>query len=143
MDSVLRRLELLKLEGLGLSQVEIVKELCKNSGCAERTIYHDFETRTTWQPILLSVMKPEDIALKIFNRYEQAYRQASRRLVTCSNPFVQIYALNTMIRVNSLMFDALVLPEVMCRLRALEQKAARGFLYLESLAAKAKSKQLI
>jgi hypothetical protein len=126
MDVVSRRLELLKLEGLGLSQAEIVKELCKNSGCAERTIYHDFETRATWQPILLSVMKPEDIALKILNRYEQAYRQASKRLVTCPNPFVQIYALNTMIKVNSLMFEALVLPEVMCRLKALEQKAAMG-----------------
>ena len=126
MDVIGRRLELLKLEGLGLARAEIVKELSKNAGCAERTVYNDFETRATWQPVLLSVMKPEDIALKILNRYEQAYRQASKRLVTCPNPFVQIYALNTMIKVNSLMFEALVLPDLMCRLRTLEQKAARG-----------------
>ena len=71
-------------------------------------------------------MKPEDIALKILNRYEQIYRQASRRAHTSSNEFVQIYALNTMIKINSLMFEALVLPEVIHRLKDLEQKAARG-----------------
>ena len=48
------------------------------------------------------------------------------RVLTSPNPFVQLGALNTMMKVNSLMFETLVLPEVMCRLRALEQKAARG-----------------
>jgi hypothetical protein len=121
-----RRLELLKLEGLGLSQAEIVKQLCKSGGCAKRTVYNDFETRASWQPMLQSVINPKDVLLKIVNRYEQIYRQASLRMHSSSNPLVQLGALNTMLKVNSLMFEALVLPDFMCRLRDLEQKASKG-----------------
>ena len=79
METVSRRLELLKLEGLGFSQAEIVKELSVKAACTERSIYYDFESRSTWQPILQSTVKPEQILLKIINRYEQIYRQASMR----------------------------------------------------------------
>jgi hypothetical protein len=126
MDVVSRRLELLKLEGLGLTQIEIVKQLSQKAGCAERTLYNDFETRTSWQPILQSIIKPEDVLLKITNRYEQIYRQASLRVLSSPNPLAQLAALNTMAKVNSLMFETLVLPDLLGRLRVLEQKAARG-----------------
>jgi hypothetical protein len=121
-----RRLELLKLEGLGFSQAEIVERLSEKAGCSERTIYNDFETRASWQPILQCVVKPDDLLFKINNRYEQIYRQASLRLLSSPNPFVQLYALNTMLKINTLMFETLVLPELMSRLRALEQKADGG-----------------
>jgi hypothetical protein len=57
-DAVSRRLELLKLEGLGFSQAEIVKELSQESTCSERTVYRDFEVRDSWQPVLQSVVNP-------------------------------------------------------------------------------------
>ena len=126
MDVTSRRLELLKLEGIGFSQTEIVKSLCKKFGCAERTAYFDFETRDSWQPSLQSVNKPEHVLLKITNRYEQIYRQASLRVLSSPNPLAQLGALNTMAKVNSLMFETVVLPDLLCRLRVLEQKAARG-----------------
>ena len=126
MDVISRRLELLKLEGLGLTQIEIVNQLSQKASCAQRTVYNDFETRAGWQPILQSVIKPEDVLLKITNRYEQIYRQASLRVLSSSNPLAQLGALNVMARVNSLMFETLVLPEILGRLRVLEQKAARG-----------------
>jgi transcriptional antiterminator len=72
---------LLKLEGLGFSQAEIVRELSQKSTCSERTVYRDFESRDSWQPILKSVANPEGILLKVVNRYEQIYRQASVRLL--------------------------------------------------------------
>jgi hypothetical protein len=50
----LRRLEELKLEGLGLLQAEIVKQVSKKFGCGPRIIYNDFETRASWQPMLQS-----------------------------------------------------------------------------------------
>jgi hypothetical protein len=126
LDVVGRRLELLKLEGLGFSRAEIVKELCVKASCSKRTVYNDFETRASWQPALLSVGNPKEIALKIMNRYEQIYRQASRRLFTSANEFVQICALNVMVKVNSLVLEGLVLPEVIGRLKALERKTAKG-----------------
>ena len=88
-DVVSRRLELLKLEGLGFSQAEIVKQLSEKFECAERTLYNDFETRATWQPYLQCVTKPEDVLFKITNRYEQIYRQASLRMLQATNPLVQ------------------------------------------------------
>jgi transcriptional antiterminator len=93
MDSVLRRVELLKLEGLGFSQGEIVKELSRKAECSERTIYNDFETRTQWQPTVQCVVNPDDVLLKVINRYEQIYRQASRRMLTSDNEWIQISAL--------------------------------------------------
>ena len=126
MDVVSRRLELLKLEGLGLSQVEIVKQLSKNYDCAERTVYNDFETRTNWQPILQGVIKPEGLVLKTMNRHEQIYRQGSMLFRSSKNPLVQLGALNVMLKANSFMFDTAVLPSLMYRLKALEQKADRG-----------------
>jgi hypothetical protein len=126
MDVVSRRLELLKLEGVGFTQVEIVKQLCKKFECAERTVYFDFETRDSWQPILQSVIKPEHVLLKITNRYEQIYRQASLRVLSSPNPLAQLGALNIMAKVNSLMFETLVLTDLMSKLKALEDKAKKG-----------------
>jgi len=70
-DVVSRRLELLKPEGLGFSQAEIVKELSVKCACSKRTVYSDFEDRAGWQPILQSVLSHEGLLLKVVNRYEQ------------------------------------------------------------------------
>jgi hypothetical protein len=124
-DVVARRLELLKLEGLGFSQAEIVKELSSKCACSERTVYNDFETRAGWQPIVQSVIDARRILLKVVNRYEQIYRQASIRLLTASNELAQLGALNTMLKANSALFEVAVLPEVLGRLKELEEKAKR------------------
>jgi hypothetical protein len=126
MDVIGRRLELLKLEGAGCSQAETVKQLSTKYGCAERTVYNDFETRESWQQMLQGVMKPEGMVLKTLNRYEQIYRQASLCKHSAPNPLVQLGALNIMLKANSLMFETAVLPSLMYRLKVLEQKAARG-----------------
>ena len=126
MDSVARRLELLKLEGLGFSQAEIVKELSQKLACSKRTLYNDFETREAWQPIVQSVIDARRVLLKVVNRYEQIYRQASIRLLTASNELAQLGALNTMLKANAALFETAVLPEVLGRLKELEEKAKRG-----------------
>ena len=48
------------------------------------------------------------------------------RVLTSSNELAQLGALNTMLKANSLLFEAAVLPELLGRLRALEDKAAKG-----------------
>ena len=126
MDKVARRLELLKLEGLGFAQAEIVNELSQKLTCSKRVLYKDFESREVWQPILQSVVKPDKVLLKVLNRYEQIYRQASMRLLTTSNELARIAALNIMLKANSLICETAVLPEVLGRLRELEEKAKRG-----------------
>jgi hypothetical protein len=125
-DSASRRLELLKLEGLGFSQAEIVKELSIKFACSNRSVYSDFETRDGWQSSLQSSLKPNEVLLKVINRYEQIYRQASMRFLTSSNELARIAALNIMVKTNSLLFETAVLPELMSRLRSLEDKAAKG-----------------
>ena len=126
MDTDSRRLELLKLEGLGFSMAEVVKELSVKCACSERTVYGDFESRESWQPILQSVVNFDGVLLKVVNRYEQIYRQASIRLLTSSNELAQLGALNTMLKANSLLFETAVLPELIGRLRVLEDKASKG-----------------
>lgn len=126
MDKVARRLELLKLEGLGFSQAEVVNELSQKLTCSKRVLYKDFESRDVWQPVLQSVVKPDKVLLKVLNRYEQIYRQASLRFITTSNELARMAALNIMLKANSLMCETAVLPEVLGRLRDLEDKAKRG-----------------
>ena len=65
MDKVARRLELLKLEGLGFAQAEIVNELSQKLTCSKRVLYKDFESREVWQPILQSVVKSDKVLLKV------------------------------------------------------------------------------
>ena len=126
MDSVSRRLELLKLEGLGFSQSEIVKELSQKIGCSGRTVYRDFESRGEWQPTFQGVIEPKAVLFKVLNRYEQIYRQASMRLLTFENELAQLGALNIMLKANALLNETAVLPEVLGRLKDLEEKAKRG-----------------
>ena len=126
MDSVSRRLELLKLEGLGFSQAEIVKELSQKLGCSGRTLYKDFENRAVWQPGLLGFLDNKGVLSKVINRYEQIYRQASVRLLTFTQEASQLGALNVMLKSNAMLCEAVVLPEILSRLKALEDKAAKG-----------------
>ena len=126
MDKVARRLELLKLEGLGFSQAEIVNELSLKLTCSKRVVYKDFENREVWQPVLQSVVKSDKVLLKVLNRYEQIYRQASLRLITTSNELARMAALNIMLKINGALFEIAVLPELMSRLKVLEDKAKRG-----------------
>jgi hypothetical protein len=125
-DSVSRRLELLKLEGLGFSQAEIVKELSVKCACSCRTVYNDFETRESWQPIVQSVIDARAVLLKVINRYEQIYRQASVRLLTFAEEASQLGALDTMLKANVMLCETAVLPELFSRLKVLEDKAKRG-----------------
>jgi hypothetical protein len=117
---------LLKLEGLGFSQAEIVKELSQKAACSKRTVYSDFEARTTWQSTLQGVTNSEAVLLKVINRYEQIYRQASIRLLTGEPDAVKLGALNIMLKANAMLFESAVLPELLCRLKDMEEKARRG-----------------
>ena len=73
MDKVERRLELLKLEGLGFSRAEIVKEFCHKMGCSGRNVNRDFESQAVGQHFPQSAVKPHETLLQVVNRYEQIY----------------------------------------------------------------------
>ena len=72
-----RRLEFLKLEGLGFSLCEIVKSLSKKYRKTERMIYYDAETRGTWQPLFCQLFDLDKARLIVLNRYETVYREAA------------------------------------------------------------------
>lgn len=72
-----RRLEFLKLEGLGFFLCEIVKALSKKYHKSERMIYYDAETRKTWQPVLTQLFDLDKARLIVVNRYETIYREAA------------------------------------------------------------------
>ena len=126
MTAVKRRLELLKLEGLGFSMPEIVTELSQKYQCSGRTVYRDFESRGQWQPELQNVKNHTQILMRTVNRYEQIYREASVRLLTGAQELTQLGALNIMLKANSKIYETAVLPDILNRLKELEEKAGRG-----------------
>ena len=126
MTAVKRRLELLKLEGLGFSPPEIVTELSQKYECSGRTVYRDFESRDQWQPELQNVKNHAQILLRTVNRYEQIYREASVRLLTGTQELTQLGALNIMLKANSRICETAALPDILNRLKELEEKAKKG-----------------
>jgi transcriptional antiterminator len=133
-NTVERRLELLKLEGMGFNQVEIVKQLSQKHGCSDRTVYYDFENRANWQPTLQQLSDHEAILLKTVNRYEQIYREASIRLLTGTQELTQLGALNIMLKVNSKIYEVAVLPDILNRLKELEEKSGKRGTHLQPVA---------
>jgi hypothetical protein len=68
-NTVLRRLDLLKMEGEGFSYSDIVKGLSKQYDCSERTVKYDFALRGEWKPKLSGVTETNKIIMKAANRY--------------------------------------------------------------------------
>jgi len=64
--------------------------------------------------------------MRTVNRYEQIYREASVRLLTGTQELTQLGALNIMLKVNSKIHEIAVLPEILNRLKELEEKARKG-----------------
>ena len=121
-----RRLEALKLEGMGLSQPEIVKQVSQKFQVSARSVYRDFQLRGQWQPVLLQLKGQDKVVQKVINRYEQIYERAAFKHVTSQNENVQIGALKIMLDANGKICEAVVLSEVAGRLKMLEAEAKKG-----------------
>jgi hypothetical protein len=92
-NTVERRTELLKLEGLGFSESEIVTELSQKYHVDPRSIYRDFESRDKWQ----LTKDAHKLFLKAFNRLEQSYKRAAAiYLMNSQNPNAQLGAARIM-----------------------------------------------
>jgi len=121
-----RRLELLKMEGNGFNQAEIVKHLSQKFQCCTRTIYRDFEKREEWQPFLQHLDNQGRTLMKILNRYEQVYRHASFLLLQASHENAKLGALRIMLETNKQLCETAVMPTLLGRLKTMEEKARGG-----------------
>lgn len=121
-----RRLEALRLEGMGLSQPEIVKQLSQKFQVSARSVYRDFQLRGQWQPVLLQLKDQGKVMQKVINRYEQIYERAAFKHVTSQNENIQVGALKIMLDANSKICEAVVLSDVAYRLKRLEAEAKKG-----------------
>ena len=77
-----RRLELLKMEGMGFSKAEIVKIQAEKWHKTERAIWYDFETRKTWQPLFNLFVDREKARMVMQNRLDYQYRESMRQYLT-------------------------------------------------------------
>jgi len=121
-----RRLESLKLEGMGLSQPEIVKQISQKFQVSARSVYRDLKLRDQWQPLLLQLKDRDRVVQKVINRYEQIYERAAFKHVTSQNENVQVGALKIMLDANSKVCEAVVLSDVVARLKLLEAEVKKG-----------------
>jgi transcriptional antiterminator len=118
-----RRLEALKLEGMGLSQPEIVKQISEKFQVSARSVYRDFQLRGQWQPVLLQLKDRDGVVQKIINRYEQIYERAAFKHVTSQNENVQVGALKIMLEATAKLAEVLLLPDLVARVEVLESHA--------------------
>jgi hypothetical protein len=120
-----RRLEALKLEGIGLSQPEIVKQVSQKFQVSVRSVYRDLQLRSRWQPVLLQLKDRDKVVQKIINRYEQIYERAAFKHVTSQNENVQVGALKVMLDATAKLAEVLLLPDLVARVELLESKAQK------------------
>ena len=73
-----------------------------------------------------SVENHSQILMRTVNRYEQIYREASVKLLTGTQELTQLGALNIMLKVNGKIYETAVLPDLLSRLKELEEKAKKG-----------------
>ena len=121
MDVRTRRSELLKLEGMGFSRPEIVKELSSKYRCSERAVYYDFETRHRWQPY-----GGEEAVWTILNRFEYLYRTASLNMMSAAHGNIKVAWARIMLDVTKQVADKFVIPDLLYRVKDLEERAKRG-----------------
>ena len=117
---------MLKMEGNGFNQVEIVQHLSEKFQCSARTVYRDFEKREEWQPFLQHLDDHGRVLMKILNRYEQVYRHAGFLLLQASHENAKLGALKIMLEANKQLCETAVMPELLCRLKDLEKRAKTG-----------------
>lgn len=110
------------MEGLGFSKAEIVKDLSVKAKVSERTVYKDFETRHKWQ-LIFSADKQ---VYRVINLFEQIYQKAAFKYISSKNENVQLGALKMMFETAKQLREILVLPELLNRLKTLENKAEKG-----------------
>jgi len=96
LNTLERRLKLLKLEGLGFSRQEIRTELTSEYDCSPRTVRRDFQHRKEWQP-LIEKLDPETSLLKTVNRLDTIYRKAAFIMLQSSNELARIAAMKVML----------------------------------------------
>jgi hypothetical protein len=99
-EAVTRRLDLLRMEGLGFSPSEITKELSEKHACSRRTVQNDIHNRQKWQSKLMALENPQQILLKLQNREEQIYQKAGYKYLTSQNENIQLGALKLMWEIN-------------------------------------------
>ena len=99
-----RRLELLRLEGNGLTRPEIVEELTQKFGCSKDTVWYDLRTKPRWQPVITEI---KQALLTIINRHEQLYRKASLAYMKAGDNKEKMLAVNLMKNINAESFDML------------------------------------
>ena len=126
MSHVERRLELLKMEGLGFNQAEIVKHLSTKYQVSERQVYYDFQRRERWQPSFQQFQENENAIMRVINRYEHVYREAAFLKLNTSHDNVKLGTLRVMLEANKQLAETVVVPELMRRLGELEEKARKG-----------------
>lgn len=107
-----RRTELLKMEGLGFTKYEIVKQLTNKYDVSDRMLYYDYQRRKSWQPLIQELADPEKLVLKIINRFEQIYQRAAFIHIQADNDNARIGALRTMIEANSKLAETVALRDV-------------------------------
>ena len=123
LDTLQRRLDLLKLEGDGFATLEIVKALSTKYECSARAIYYDLARRASWQPQAQGFVDAHKLLLKILNRLEQIYRKAGFKYVQTQDERVQLGALKIMLDSTARMGDMALVVDLEQRIKALEEKA--------------------
>jgi hypothetical protein len=90
-----RRCEVLKLEGMGVPNSEIVSTLSKKYEVSLQSVRRDIRNRAKWQPTLTD-SNPEKDLLRAVNRLEWNYREAAFLFKTTTNENTKLGALSQM-----------------------------------------------
>ena len=117
-----RRRKMLKKRGVGLSLVEVVKELSVEYDVSPRTLYYDWRNRKGWMETVLEIEDPEAFFLDLVASHRELRKFAILEYLKGDNSSARIGALRLLRDLNKDFHEMIVTQNLFTRVSKLEGK---------------------
>jgi len=113
---------MLKKRGVGLSLVEVVKELSVEYDVSPRTLYYDWRNRKGWMETVLEIEDPEAFFLDLVASHRELRKFAILEYLKGDNSSARIGALRLLRDLNKDFHEMIVTQNLFTRVSKLEGK---------------------
>ena len=125
---------MVKRRAVGISLVEVVKELATEYQVSQRALYHDWMIRKKWLKTLLEIGDPETFFLDLVSSHREIYRWASLEYLKGDNSNARIGALRLLRDLNK-DFHEMIVPRHIIRTTKSEVKVEHSEREIEDILA--------
>jgi hypothetical protein len=121
-----RRVEMLDAVSTGLHPSAVIAQLAEKYDLSEKALWSDWERRSKWVPILLTLEKYADFSNMLGQKLNAVQKVAWTIYLKASNDNARVGALRTVLEALEIHRDIVQTQDFIDRLEKLEGKAKEG-----------------